>query len=308
MKMIKNIFTIIMSLALMLSAYGCAGKSNGSEEYTKSENSTGEKKYTALEIGSYDANDGGHHISEYPLWSLRNVNGYDDPSADRTCTVLFNGTAYVGEYTGTRINCPNTFAEHRYWCQDAVFKINAETGKLTMFHIHYPEEKNTIISVEKCREIADQFAKNYIDLDEYTVEIVDVIPQNEDEPSMYHFYYYRVVSGYRTHDRIEISVDKYGDLRGIWVAMLDSFKDVTHVPIDDEKATEALEAKLTDIYANAQVPNPDCSIRGEMTYDIQRKILTKLETGEIVLYYMLDVDIPFYDEEGGIRLPAALPN
>ncbi len=76
------------------------------------------------------------------------------------------------------------------------------------------------------------------------------------------------------------------------------------MPIDDERATEALEAKLADIYANPTLWE-GFHISGELTYDTRIKKLIKLENGEFALYYEVNASIPIdngekYSHIGGI--------
>ncbi len=83
--------------------------------------------------------------------------------------------------------------EKVYWFID----INANTGELCGAYCFSDIENSNSVSEEKCRSIADQFARKYIDLDEYTVETSNYTPDDMDEPAVYHFEYARVISGYQ---------------------------------------------------------------------------------------------------------------
>lgn len=277
MKKMKNIAIIIIGCMLLNFAYGCSKQSNDTEEIA---NNTNNGEYIALEVGNCDADDGGNHKSEFTLWPLDKMSSYHDSAAGNTCTVSFNGKTYTGHYENSCLRSRENYVSHLYSngsFPGFYFWTNADTGEFSGIWFVYTRSPKPTISEEQCKSIADQYAKDYIDLNEYEVETT---VDQRDQNYVCYFDYYRKVDGYKTSDSLSITIDGNGNLAYLKKHEINAFKNTTHVAIDESKAITALETKLTDIYADVTDPRN--------SYEIKRKELIKLDDGRLGIRYVVD--------------------
>ena len=255
MTKIRFISLLICFVLLLMSVVGCQ------EEY--------QGEYVALEVGAFDATDGGNHASEFELWNSEKANSHQDPQAPTTATVTFNGVTYSGNYRRSLIRVPNQYVSHRYIGDKVFFEISDEDGTLSQISFVYEVSRTGKMSQEQCKEIADAIADDYISLSEYEL---DVSVQDHS----YTFSYYREIGGFRTTDSLWVAVDKNGRISSFGKKMLGSFEDIESVSIDEKKAQDAIVAKLDTIYQG------NTKRKG---YEILDVILIKLEDDTCALLY-----------------------
>ena len=272
-RIIALLITIGMISSLMCS---CSNLKNKSENISSLEDESGNNivdqyEFVALEVGSFDSSDGGQHVSEYPIWAPEKLNYHQDISAPKEASVEFNGIKYTGTYEATSVFIPNTFLQHKYEGKDAWFRINATTGELCNFmSLHKMADKATISETE-CREIADDIADDYIDLNKYKV-VSEVRPKDENMSCV--FMYYREINGYKTADYMTVAVDGTGNIISVCIYMLGTFDDVEKIESYDDKVQEVIRNKLGVIYKENNL------WKG---YDEEDVILVKLDDGNIAL-------------------------
>ncbi len=271
MKNIKHFLLVALIITLVFSICGCSIKNKALE-------------YHVLEVGEFDNLDGGNHISEFPLWSVSNLNAHEDTQAPAEATVVFNGVTYHGKYDRTSITVPNTYFKHRYNGEKIFFNINADTGALTdIMFIDELADKSTL-SESECKKIADDIAKQYISIDEYKSE---TYTQTIRENSLYRFTYYREISGYMTSDLLIVSVDGNGNISSFGMNMINSFKDVQSISLDTEKSNEAIDNKLKQIYADNS---------NRISYNVKNTCLTRLEDDSCAIVYTISNDFDISSE------------
>lgn len=217
--------------------------------------------YTALQVGT----------SEFPLWDSSKTRDYQDKSAPKEATVTFNGKTYSGVYDCSIINVPNLYTSHKYKGDNFYFEINGKTGELSSIYFLDASFGGNAISKEKCKEIADLIADDYIDLSEYKVE-------EYKYGSAYSFDYFREVNGYKTVDRLTVGVEENGNVAVFGKYTLGSFENVDSIKIDEEKAKKVIEAKLKSIYKD-KIDLDD--------YSVDNFILLKHDHDNIALLYTI---------------------
>jgi len=218
-------------------------------------------EYTAQQVGT----------SEFPLWDSSKTRDHQDKSAPKEATVTFNGKTYSGEYDCSIINVPNLYTSHKYKGDNFYFEINGKTGELSSIYFLDASFGGNAISKEKCKEIADLIADDYIDLSEYKVE-------EYKYGSAYSFDYFREVNGYKTVDRLTVGVEENGNVAVFGKYTLGSFENVDTIKIDEEKAKKVIEAKLKSIY-KYKIDLDD--------YSVDNFILLKHDHDNIALLYTI---------------------
>lgn len=260
MKWSKRFLTLILVVIFFAVGVGCSSKK------------IADLNYTALEVGT----------SEFPLWE--NYGYYQDESAPKEASVKFNGKTYSGVYDSSLMRVPRLYVTHRYEGDNFFFEIEDKTGKLSYIDFSYKSTDKSPVSKEKCRQIADSIADDYIDLSDYKVR-----ENTEPDDYLSSFTYYREISGYETTDTLTVVVQGNGNISSFGRKMLGSFKDVKSVNIDKEKAKSVIEAKLKSIHQDKIDLN---------NYSIKSIILIRLDEDSVALYYV----ISFYyriEMEGG---------
>lgn len=242
----------------------------------------GEKEmaYKVLESGSSDGMDKGKHTSDIQEWSYEKRNPHDDATAPAEMSVTFDGVTYNGTYQRSYTTMPNTFVSHRYKGKTengktVNFSVHAQTHKLAFISISYKLVQEATKDEDECRKIADAIADDYISMKDYKVKV------DKNESLSYTYTYYREVSGYETADRMRIVVGGDGVVRSCDVSQLGTFKGVSKLAIDEEKATVAIEAKLQEMYGHLDV---------EMEHWVSKIEWVKTADGQIGRLYEIQVD------------------
>ena len=226
--------------------------------------------FQVLEIeGSYDGTDQGLHMSEL---SLGVIDASQIPS-EATVTIL--GKTYFGTYRDSYTSDISLLVEHRYRGEGGTFTINAKTGECSSFVLKQDISTHATLTYDQCKEAADAFAKNYIDLSKYKTEVAIY-----ESYSNYYYSvtYYREISGLKTSDRLLVSVDGNGNIKSFGCYDLHAFENVASVQIDQTKLTAAIESKLNTIYQN--VPT-------RIGYEADDIILLRLPNGSIGFRYRI---------------------
>ena len=232
--------------------------------------------YIALEIGTFDADDGGNHTSEFALWDESKTNYHQDAKADEKASIIFNGITYFGDYQRSAIKIPNLYTSHRYKGDKVYFEVNSITGELASITFVYEPSVTASMSQEQCKKIADSIADDYISIVEYRVDITE---QSIESNYLYTFTYYREVSGYKTADSLTISIDGNGNISSFGKAMLGSFDEIESVSVDDKKAKNTIDAKLESIYRGNSK---------RKSHSVDNVVLIKLDDGTCAFLYTVD--------------------
>ncbi len=263
MKKIKFVSLFTICVFLLTSIIGC-GISNQ------------EADYVALEIGTFDADDGGTHTSEFEIWDQSKTNYHQDEKAAENASVTFNGITYSGIYQCSATKVPNLYVSHRYKGDKVFFEVNGTTGELTLISFVYEPSELASLSQEQCMTIANSIVDDYIDLNEYRIEVSS---QPIYSNTLYAFTYYREISGYKTADNLTIAIDGNGNVSSFGKKMLGSFDEIETVSVNSTKATATIEAKLESIYKG------NSKRKG---YSVDNVVLIKLNDGTCAFLYTVD--------------------
>lgn len=229
-------------------------------------------QYEVLQVGGYDGEDGGTHASEFQLWDSSLQSYHQDSSAPKTTTVTFDGKTYSGEYSRSVVVAPTLYKAHVYKGDGVKFEINASTGDLTDILFYNTETLVHQYDETACKQIADNIAAEYIDINDFSVETVI-----RDDSIL--FDYYRTVNGYKTTDELFITINCEGNVSYFGYFTLNDFENCELTAFFPQQAEQLVYDKLDSIY-------PASSNR--TSSEIQSVVLVKMEDGSVAFYYTVN--------------------
>ncbi len=266
MKIYKKILLFLISL-LMIIMCGCG------QERTAPDNLTESIEYEVFELGGYDAVDGGDHTVEYSFGDYLEGWG-DDPDAPKEASVMFNGKIYSGEYNGTgyagQVSC---YLVDEYEGEEAYFRLHKKTRELVYINCNYKLEEEATVDQDYCRQMAEEIAKEYIDIEKYDLEET-VRPLSKSNYLFGHVYSIKL-NGMKTSDRLWIGIDGNGKITSFGMWTVNSFVDIEIPEIDEAKVITAIESKLNKIYSGVE----------GWSYTVDDVMLVQLDNGEIGYIY-----------------------
>ena len=285
MKIIKTILILLATSAMTIIGSGCAQKQTDQKVIIKFEN---------LNVLETTFNpDAGKHAYEYDLWSYEKNDIYEEKikaTVPKEFTVKFNGKKYTGTFNEVHRAIPGPFT-CSYRGENFSFEINAKTKELVAFtyqantfdHGQTPDEA-------KCREIADNFASKYIEINQCSVETTISTASNQ-----YRFEYSRSISGIETKDYFYVRVDGNGNITDFYSRVMHGFDNVLAIEFDEKQILDAIETKLVTIYEG--VDNYE-------SYTVRNFSIIQLEDGRFALMYNINAQFEKkHFDDGSYTIP-----
>ncbi len=255
----------------------------------------------AYELGcSSDAQDGGIHTSDVPMWDLSHTN-FVDHSAPERVTIEFGGKSYTGFYISSSYEPYDNYQTDLYHDEitGGPFSVIHGTTEVNLFLVCEDGEDEWPLMQKNPKEtfqdqalriLAEHVPEN--SLREFTLEY------NSDE-YFDGFHYYRRVDDV-TCAAYHIAIAKNGkpaSLRSVMgpeseeIFQKFSLKDIheTIQKLSGDAASHAIEEKLSSIYKD---------LKGAYQWQVVDKYLVQYEEGRLGLVYDLDVDWKLPGEDG----------
>lgn len=274
-KIFVLLFVFLFSTHLMISC----NEERNEESQSAEESVIG---YLVMRAGGADGNTTEGKMKEYSFWSSANVASTQDPSAPETVTISFNGKQYVGTYSRSMIRKPNTYVSHRYKSDEVIFEIHGETGALTNLIFLSELAQVGTLGESDCRAIADEIAKEYLELEMYEVERTDLSYHNN---MVYSYTYYRSINGLKSSDRLTVTVCADGSISSFGVTMLGAFSRIPRFAINDKEIIATIEKELVAEYGEV----PEYEIKG-------KPIAVVLDDGDFAYFYSIRVNKSIYQD------------
>lgn len=233
-----------------------------------------------------------------PMYRLTEVSWdsyYEDPSVPREATITFEGVTYTGTYYKTEAGNGLRSSRHVYRIADknvpvSSFALDASTGELRDLQSRETGHEVVISDMETMRARADAIAAGFVDLNDERREII--VEESEGRYSSVSFEYRIFINGYETTDYCTVILDKWDkDYVSVSTGMPGAFADTADVEVDEQKLTEAAEAKVNEIYGG---------VREIESWESKYKALTKTEDGKTALRFVVEVryKVHFSGESG----------
>lgn len=272
-----------------------------SEGLTETANVSNDASIKTLSAFVADGGDGlfatGVSFHEYPVWSLENLAYHVDDNAPKTAEIDVLGVHYTGNYTfsAVLINADtfSTVLSHAYNGvsengRNALFWIDSETGRLMQLLTGKELSDDVCVDEDKCRVAAERIANSFIGekADKYCVET------RTDGTYYFTYYAYRMIDGYKSADRIIVTVDRDGELAQLIISSLGSLDGIDVLPFSPKAAEAIVDQKI-----NVIAP----SILGYKNHEIKNAVPVLLDDGTVGIVYrvIVNAEFPAYDEETG---------
>ena len=202
------------------------------------------------------ANDGIITKTEKSWWSGQ----YENKSTvEKEKSVFFQGINYQAEYK------KSTLASSRHNMTDIYY--NTETGVEIYFSgnrfagIHFGHllldyddynAKDNIIDESKALEMAKTVVQQYIDINEYKIEISENNVLGMPETYLYRVSFIKEKGGFETSDEAIVSITSKGDIRTLSLYDIGIFDDINVPIVDASKLQESIQTKIDKIYEKMQ--------------------------------------------------------
>lgn len=221
----------------------------------------------------------GEYKAEYDTRNL----SVELETEEKAISIEFMGEEYEMEYVGTREPHTSPYIVNEYrddeWnCMD----ITKDTGEVTFFmsDLFSNKEKRDltlpILSEDELRKLADDYAKDVIDIEEYQVDV-----EVDTEHSRYEYVYTRYIDGYETSDRFRIGLSDRGEVILYSDSLMRDMKYVSLEGFDKEKAYEAVKEVVKE-----QLPKACLD-----TIELQSETLILTAENEVAFHYFVGVTI-----------------
>ena len=205
--------------------------------------------------------------------------------------VMINEEIFEGEYDYTESSKLYQDSIKFYKGQTdyhRTYTIGFRNNKLSSLQYDTPYSDSPIrtqATHDECKRIAENFLIQIVEnIHEYTLYETkyDAIP--EYGGGLYRYTYVRMIGDYLSDEVIKIHVSARGEVEYYQATMLESLADVTMPSFDETEMIQAVEQKLVDIYGSV-------SKNYTVTYEINKKIITRVDDGTLCLRYIIGVDI-----------------
>lgn len=240
-------------------------------------------KYRILEVGFSDSASGAAHHIEFGYWAEENLPVPDE----KIVTVELGDITMTGEYDKSKRMSLTNYTSYVYWDHEKGFFELDENGKLTAIYkmqsgTDVDEGANKKASQEECQKIALQHLQKYADAGQYQIK-----SSYSETFSLYTFEFTKYIGEYRTADMATVYIGDTGEFQGMKLWMLNRIPADIEINFDCEAVEKEVFSKLDEIYSDVK------QYYDEITYETYDVCVTILETGEVALYYTVDVDMFF---------------
>ena len=215
----------------------------------------------------------------------------EDENASKIAAVTVNGVTYEGEYYLTSVVPTAMYLKDWYQTKDGSvqFSLERDTGNLGEYLYHITEnEPNPIFSVEECRDIAEDFVRNYFNLSEY------VLVEIKESDRLCGFIYKKYLNEMETEENFIVSVRKsQGHIATFSTQMTGRFPNklakstVNSIDSLKKRAPKVIKEKIASEF-------PDCK-----RYEIDSERLCLLPDGSYGMKYKIKT---FYETKKAVEI------
>lgn len=269
LKLIKSSFSILMCFCIATSIIGCQKVEN---------------KLSAFGMDLYDEGVAVDNKALYMPWINNEEIANDYIPEEKELSIVYNGKEYNAEYKESTILKYSDYVYYVYVTPDDYeFYINAQTGENEIF-INYMCRKDDreSISWAECKEISDNLAKEYIDIETCKFE------ENIMGDFGVRYKYTKCLGDLKTGEEIFVEMLNNGTLIQFNRRMTNRFPDsLLNNPevterineLQSESALETLDEYLNETFKN--------NFPDGYPYNIQDKRLVYTIDGSLAMVYRI---------------------
>ncbi|HAU50655.1 MAG TPA: hypothetical protein DCW43_02645 [Clostridiales bacterium] len=245
MKSLKKIVTLLttlsillVSLILVISISACSHKNKGAKtsddiqsmtdsQWTDNTDDTMQKTSSTLHAAILSSACSGdipstNSVNEYSYWTYDQCNMHPRENAPQTCSIVFEGKEYSGEYQYSLLDYFNTYESDIYTFEGGDFAVKADTTevvRIRLFHDEYGD-----YSIEECKKRAMEIASKYISVEDYQLAVDDSRPsETTDSAGLYAFHFRRYIQNTPTCAGLDLIYSSDGELVWFERFMVDEF-------------------------------------------------------------------------------------
>ena len=161
-------------------------------------------------------------VEEYSYWTYDQCNMHPRKNAPQTCSIVFEGKEYSGEYQYSLLDYFNTYETDIYTFEGGDFAVKADTTevvRIRLFHDEYGD-----YSIEECKKRAMEIASKYISVEDYQLAVDDSRPsETTDSAGLYAFHFRRYIQNTPTCAGLDLIYSSDGELVWFERFMVDEF-------------------------------------------------------------------------------------
>lgn len=179
-------------------------------------------------------------LKNYEFWTYSNANIAPNENAAPELSVTVGELQITGEYVGASAEYGLSSYRDRYKGEKYTFAVHPGNGQVVSFGIRGEEEYYKALCAlpdlddpeEDSRRIAQNIAKDYINVSEYRVQRFGKVPHSVDVDGqeqkiiVYTYYFVRYFDDIPSSDYMEISVTSKGTLHGMYAGDIGTLKGV----------------------------------------------------------------------------------
>jgi|GEM_PF-2522260 len=272
----RSLLALVLACILVFQVAACSNQSEPLDTFASLNT-----KAIEIEVLS-GSSDGGAMVSEHGSIDEVERNSYEDKDAPQTAEVVFNGKTYKGEYEFSIVKRHFFHVSDYYDGQGVFFSVNRENAQLESIVISDQAEEGDK-AADECRKIAEELARKYIDLSQYTLSI-------NEYTRLYGFSFTRMINGVATSDVLSVVVRSSGEI--VCFYNYTSGKAGNAFSSADPKAIGDVIDRLSSSEVMTMIDNKvNAMYENCASWSIVDKVLVELENHEIGLAYIIDGEL-----------------
>ena len=284
--MMKKLFCLLLALCTLFCFSACK-----KEEDTQNTETPYKGDLGTYIIGTANGVSGLAENYEYP-WSDSTFQNNNAPSA-MTATVL--DQTYTGTYKYSLIEKLNSFTTDYYCTENGIyFGVRSDTKQATSLNLMSNTFFDTVPfydDIENAEKYALAYAadiaKQYINIAEYELlPISSTVYENVKngmacDMLFYNITYAKVINGFKTSDYINVRITSTGHLAAWNLGDLGAFEGYDPATLSIEETNASISSALGQVARSGS--------NSYESHEVSNQKLTKLPSGEIVVYSTITV-------------------
>ncbi|MBQ9099278.1 MAG: hypothetical protein IJY50_07605 [Clostridia bacterium] len=284
--MMKKLFCLLLTLCTLFCFSACQKEEDPQNTEIPYKGDLG-----TYIIGTSNGVSGLTENYEYP-WS---GGTFQNENALPTMTVTILGVTYTGTYSHSLIVKLNSYITDYYDCTDGTrFGVKSGTNTPVNLNLMTTEYFDTVPFLEDVQNPEDHavayakdIAEQYVDIAAYTLIPIDSSLYECEkngvtyDMTFYYVTYARIVNGIETSDYVAMKIDSTGHLAAWNLGDLGAFEGYDPATLSIEETNASISSALGQVARSGS--------NSYESHEVSNQKLTKLPSGEIVVYSTITV-------------------
>ncbi len=217
-----------------------------------------------------------------------------DETIEKKKRIMFGAEEFSAEYQHSEYDSWSRSRTDTYHAKEIIICLRSDDGFLEAFYDsriyndEYYARKDIENSYEYAKEMANEIASQYINIEEYQLkETSSLVSLKEDKSydfMKYKFEFIKYIDGIRTAAKVHIIITSKGDLIALSVKNVDDFDNVDTSNVDFDEVEKSIKNKLNEVYLEKLGMK-------SYSYNIESQTLAYAPEGQLILASIVDVHI-----------------